>query len=51
VGGLDAYQVYSIPIPDDTNYIDSGAAKIKIYHSTTGNASHDVYVDYVAVSV
>jgi len=40
-----------IEIPDfDADYIDgSGNTIIRLYHPTSGNASHDLYIDYVAL--
>jgi len=46
------YQLLSLPIfplVDSADYIDSGAAKVRFYHTESGNASHDLYIDYVAI--
>lgn len=43
------YQYRTVLIPDATNYISSGNAVVSIIHQTTGNASHDIYIDYVAL--
>jgi len=46
-----AYQtILEFPVLDDTNYISGGAAKLAIYHSSLGNAAHDISVDYVALT-
>jgi len=49
----DYYQNATIYIPNGNraNYVDSsGNAKVRIYHNTAGNASHDLYIDYVGLS-
>ena len=33
------------------DYISGTASKIRIYHSSPGNAAHDLYVDYLAIDV
>ena len=43
------YEQYSMSVPDDTKYISSGAAKVQLYHTEGGIASHVLYVDYVAL--
>ena len=43
------YQYRTVLIPDDTNYISSGNAMVSIIHQTTGNASHNLYIDYIAL--
>ena len=44
------YRCNQFPASNMANYFDSGGnAKVKIYHDTAGNASHDLYVDYVAI--
>jgi hypothetical protein len=40
----------TIMIPDGTDFIDgSGNAQLTLYHPQAGNASHDMYIDYVAL--
>lgn len=39
-----------IPFVNNANYISSGAASLKIYHTSAGNASHDISIDYVAIT-
>ena len=40
----------TILIPDDTRFIDAnGNAQISFYHPTSGNTSHDLFVDYIAL--
>ena len=46
--GLDQGQHF-VAIPNDADYISGGAAIVRLYHTETGNASHDLYVDYVAL--
>jgi len=44
------YNYRTIMIPDATNFIDgSGNAQLTLYHPQAGNASHDMYVDYIAL--
>ena len=39
-----------VAIPaDPANYISSGNVLVRAYHVTSGNASHDIHFDYVAV--
>jgi len=45
----DAYVESIAYIPDETNYISSNNARVRIYHNTTGNASHEYYLDYIAL--
>jgi hypothetical protein len=46
--GLD-YEQHSIVVPDDEGYITDGVAVVRLYHSETGNAAHDLYIDYVGL--
>jgi hypothetical protein len=39
-----------IPRANDDNYVSSGAAKIRVYHQTSGNAAHSIQVDYVGLT-
>jgi len=34
---------------DDSDYISSGAAQVRLDHVQSGNSSHDLYIDYVAL--
>lgn len=44
------YSYRTVEIPDGAKYIDSNNnAEIVLSHITNGNASHDIYVDYVAL--
>lgn len=43
------YSYRYIEFPSDSKYINSGAAKLRFYHSTSGNSSHDLYVDFIAI--
>jgi len=41
-------------IPEDikANYVDaSGNAQVRFYHHTSGNAAHDIHIDYVGLVV
>jgi len=45
------YVQFCIDIPSATNYVDgSGNAKIRFYHFSAGNASHDIYIDYIQLA-
>jgi hypothetical protein len=46
--GLD-YEQHFKTVPDDTKYICDGNAKIQLYHTENGIASHELYVDYMAL--
>jgi hypothetical protein len=37
-------------IVDDSDYISSGAAKVRFYHAESGSTAHDLYIDYVALA-
>jgi hypothetical protein len=46
----DDHNYRTVMIPDATNYIDgSGNAQLTLLHPDSGNASHDMYVDYIAL--
>jgi len=34
---------------DATNYLSGGESKVRLYHTSVGSATHDLYVDYVHV--
>ena len=38
-----------LPVLEDTDYISSGAAQVRINHPQSGNASHHAYIDYIAL--
>lgn len=42
------YQTFVFALPAMANYLSGGAAKVRLYHTTSGNASHDISVDYIA---
>ena len=46
---LNNHQYHFLMIPDDSDYISGGAAIIRLYHTESGNASHDAYIDYAAL--
>jgi hypothetical protein len=40
-----------MPIGNQPNYVDAnGNAKIRFYHQTSGNAAHDIHIDYVGLT-
>ena len=39
-----------IPLNIATDYTSSGAAIVRLYHYTGGNAAHDIMVDYVGLA-
>ena len=43
------YSYRYIEFPNNSKYINSGAVLVRFYHGSAGNASHDLYVDYLAV--
>ncbi len=44
---------HHIFVPDDTNYVgtggDDGDVRVRFHHTMAGNASHDMYIDVVAL--
>ena len=43
------YGYRTVLIPESPQYSDNGDAQITLYHATSGNASHDIYIDYIAI--
>ena len=43
------YNYRTILIPDGSDYISGGAAQINFIHPITGNNTHDLFIDYVAL--
>ncbi len=43
------YEWYTISGITDTNYISGGVVTVRLYHYSAGNASHDLFIDYVAL--
>lgn len=44
------YQYRTVLLPDDSDLIDgSDNAQLILYHNSAGNASHDVYIEYIAL--
>ena len=44
------YSYRTVLMPDDTKYINgSNEAQLSLYHYSGGNASHDIYIDYIAL--
>jgi hypothetical protein len=49
--GDSAMQLLSAVIADGAPYFDGGGnAKLRFYHASAGNPSHDLFLDYVAIS-
>jgi hypothetical protein len=47
---FDSLTMY-LPINLNGDYVDgSGNAKLRFYHHTSGNASHDIHIDYVGLT-
>ena len=42
-------QFIDLPV-DDTNRLSSGDAIVRLHHITSGNPSHDIFVEYVALA-
>jgi hypothetical protein len=47
--GLAGYYQFEMSVISSTPYINSGAVSLRLYHSNTGNAGHQTYLDYVAL--
>ena len=47
--GLGYYYAFALDVIDDTNYINSGAVDLRLFHSNQGNATHTTNIDYVAL--
>ena len=45
----DDYE-FDVPTVDTENYFDSGAAKVRINHTSNGTAGHDFYVDQILLT-
>lgn len=44
------YRYSDLPVDDRSDYINSsGEVKTRLYHPTTGNAAHDLYINYAAL--
>lgn len=39
----------TVLIPDGKKYVDRGSAQLSLTHVSSGNASHDVFIDYIAI--
>lgn len=49
-GFYDSMTMY-IPFQNVTDYVDiDGNAKVRFYHHTSGNSSHDIQIDYVGLT-
>lgn len=44
------YVTLVIALPTMTNYLSAGAAKVRLYHNSAGNASHDISIDYICLT-
>jgi hypothetical protein len=45
----DSMTMY-IPRASNGDYVSSGAAKVRMYHHTSGNNAHDISIDYVGLT-
>lgn len=46
----EGYQTLDIPVEDSADYFDgSGNARLRFYHATSGNTSHQTVFDYIAL--
>lgn len=44
------YNLVSVVLPvDSADYMSSGEAKARFYHISAGNASHNIYINYIAI--
>lgn len=43
------YGYRTILIEADYRYVDGTTAQASLYHASAGNASHDIYIDYIAL--
>ncbi len=48
--GADDDYSFDVPSVDTENYFDSGAAKVRINHTSGGSAGHDFYVDQILLT-
>jgi hypothetical protein len=48
--GYYASMTMYIPRASNGNYVSGGAAKIRAYHNSAGNASHNIKIDYVGLT-
>ena len=47
--GLAGYYQFALEVLDGTNYINSGAVSVRLYHNNTGNAAHYTKLEYAAL--
>jgi hypothetical protein len=47
---FEASMTMYIPRNSNGNYVSSGAAKVRVYHRSAGNAAHNIKVDYVGLT-
>jgi hypothetical protein len=47
---FEASMTMYIPRNSNGNYVSSGAAKVRVYHRSPGNAAHNINVDYVGLT-
>jgi hypothetical protein len=46
----DSPEMFVIPLPDGTPYVDtSGAAIVRVVHNESGDSAHDIEFDYIAL--
>lgn len=49
VENSNGYNTRYIRIPDDADYVQANVAQVRWYHPVSGNASHDSFIDYIAL--
>jgi hypothetical protein len=47
VGSESSKKWYAFPVYDVASYLSAGAVSVRLRHVQTGNATHDLYVDYL----
>jgi hypothetical protein len=45
----EGFILFDLPVNSWTNFVSGGAAIVQLYHSSAGNASHDIHFDYVGL--
>jgi hypothetical protein len=46
----EASMTMYIPQANKSDYVSGGAAKVRVYHRSAGNASHNIQIDYVGLT-
>jgi hypothetical protein len=47
--GLGSYYAFALEVIDETNYVNAGIVQLKLYHSNSGNITHQTNIDYIAL--